>query len=130
VSQRGAFCTEYMYCAKCAQAVVDNLDKLTISEYKTVISAQVAGSETPLIVAAKMHGSWMGEEIMEGDNLEVDLGKFLCPGHAVRFAVMADGALKGPEEKFYWARGPHNPDAPKYAPCRCEDCAAKVATPA
>jgi len=114
MSERGSFCTEYIYCLHCAEAIAEHVDETDGVEFVTPVKS----NDVILIVAAKMHGGFENEELMLGEEIADALGKHLCAGDSVRFAILADAG----GQAFFVARGPHNDTRPDWMPCRCAEC--------
>lgn len=88
MSERGSFCTEYIYCASCFEVAKDVLVSNEKYLKGVVIPSWENGKELP-IVAGKIGGLSPGEELW---GFEKDLGPEiavrLC--HPMRVAVLAD----------------------------------------
>lgn len=89
MSERGSFCTEYIYCVPCFQAV----KAVLVSDEKylkgvVIPSWEGGGAELP-IVAGKVGGLSPGEEIWGFEMHEGrEIAEAIC--HPVRVAVLAD----------------------------------------
>lgn len=78
MSERGSFCTEYIYCDACYDAA-------------KLILARVAVSVVPdgeRFIAGMLRGGYAGEEIAIIKRAGDDLAKVLC--HDLRIAVLAE----------------------------------------
>jgi len=90
MSERGSFCTEYIYCDKCLEVVqsilIDN-DKFLSSE--TIPTH----SHEPRIVAGKIGGLFPGEELLD---MECEYGPAIAARicHPLRIAVLAEKGEK------------------------------------
>lgn len=88
MSERGSFCTEYIYCEKCLEAV----KKVLLRNGKWLCSVQIPsweGKKDPLpIIAGKIGGTYAGEELHDMEDLVEQLEPGLC--HTVRISVMPD----------------------------------------
>jgi len=91
MSERGSFCTEYVYCSKCFEVLKKHLLKRNKSLCSTVIPTwETDNSANPLpIIAGKIGGMYGGEEIVNFRALDKDkIEAEIC--HPVRVVVMAD----------------------------------------
>jgi hypothetical protein len=90
MSERGSVSSQYFYCVKCCEATEKVFQQWY--EYVTVVTVpdQGEGREAhPIIVIAKSHCGWRGEELFEFENdVAPDLAKALC--HPTRFAIIAE----------------------------------------
>lgn len=89
MSQRGSFVTEYLYCAKCFEAVKHVLlehDKSLCSVVVPHWNTSKEGAELP-IIAGKIGHSFSAAHAMEFD-LAPELARVIC--HPVRIAVLDD----------------------------------------
>lgn len=86
MSWRGAFCTEYIYCDRCRDAVRDK----ALEGYPDRVTLPV-----PSIIAGYFSDSCAGEDvaILKNHMSEAEL----CPGHKVTIAIMPE---TGP--KHFW----------------------------
>lgn len=94
MSERGSFCTEYIYCSKCFNVV----KSILLHNEKYLCSVQIPTwtehkDEALPIIAGKIGGSYPGEELftMESKYL-YEIEKGIC--HEVRIAVIADSGQK------------------------------------
>jgi hypothetical protein len=104
MSERGSFCTEYVYCTKCLEVLRRHLLK-DEKHFRGFSIPMWTGCTTPgdlPIIAGKIGGMAGGEEIIA---MEFEYGEplnaELC--HRVRIAVMAESGQSkflvfGPEE--------------------------------
>jgi hypothetical protein len=88
MSERGSVASQYFYCRTCCEATLRVFEQWY--EYETpVVVRQADGSLYPIIVAAKAHCSYLGEELDEFENdVAPALAEALC--HKARFAILAD----------------------------------------
>ena len=87
MSERGSFCTEYIYCDKCLYAVervVSQQGDLTAIRIPTM----EGGSHLLPIIAGKVASTYAGGELQLMEALIEDLEKELC--HPVDIAVLPD----------------------------------------
>lgn len=95
MSERGSFCTEYIYCDRCFQAVKEVLVQDGKFLKGVVIPGWEGGAPLP-IVAGKMGGLSPGEEIWDFEmHAGQEIAEAIC--HPVRVAILADD---GEEEVF------------------------------
>jgi len=89
VSERGSFCTEYIYCAKCFEAAKSVLLKREKYICSTMIPTwEQSGGDLP-IIAGKVGGVYAGEELVTFDQTYTEaLAKVIC--HPMRIAVIAE----------------------------------------
>ena len=84
MSERGSFCTEYIYCDKCFEACKQVLSGNT----KWLNSLQI--HELP-IIAGKIGGTYSGEEIVDMANEYIPkIQELMCDKHKIRICVHSD----------------------------------------
>ncbi|KKQ03952.1 MAG: hypothetical protein US15_C0073G0007 [Candidatus Moranbacteria bacterium GW2011_GWF1_36_4] len=88
MSERGSFVTEYVYCAKCFEAIKPILlddEKFLCSR---ILPSWEPGQLLP-IIAGKIGGLYLGEELHTFDfELNEKISKVIC--HPIRIAVLAE----------------------------------------
>ena len=82
MSERGSFCTEFIYCRDC----LARIEKALLGDRKYLYSAKVR--DLP-IIAGKVGGSYNGEELIWFE-LEAFDNPETWPCHPVRIAVHSD----------------------------------------
>jgi hypothetical protein len=88
MSERGSFCTQYVYCDKCfeaAKSVLLGQEKYLCS---LVIPSWEGGDKHLPIIAGKLGGLHAGEEIESMEKLAAELARRIC--HPLKIAVLAD----------------------------------------
>ena len=89
MSERGSFTTEYIYCDEClkkAKAILLSSTKMLCSQE---IKSWSPDDTLPLpIIAGKVGGYYMGEELITFMLIAEELEKQLC--HPMRIAVLAE----------------------------------------
>ena len=84
MSERGSFCTEYIYCDKC----MDACRKVLLGDVKYLNSQEI--KDLP-IIAGKIGGLYAGEEL---DTMEMeyipDIQELMCDDHTLRICVHSD----------------------------------------
>lgn len=101
MSERGSVSSQYFYCNKCCLAAFAVFEDYYEYPVKSVVvrpqdEADKLGiaAEYPIIIAAKTHCSYPGEEIDEFENdVAPELAKVLC--HQARFAILCDSEERG-----------------------------------
>lgn len=84
MSERGSFCTEYIYCDKCFEAC----KQVLLNNTKWLNSLQI--HELP-IIAGKIGGMYSGEEIVDIENEYIPtIQKLMCDKHTIRISVHSD----------------------------------------
>lgn len=91
MSERGSITSQYFYCRDCCDATFKVFEENY--EYVTLVMVPDSMSATnksyPIIVTAKTHSGYPGEEIDEFQGSVVEeLSKVLC--HPARFAILPD----------------------------------------
>lgn len=88
MSERGSFCTEYIYCEKCLDAAKRVLLRKEKHLCSTAIHDWNGDGELP-IIAGKIGGMHSGEELLKFElDLVPELEELIC--HELRIAVLAD----------------------------------------
>ena len=83
MSERGSFCTEYIYCNKCFNACKTILN----GNDKWLHAIQIA--EFP-IIAGKIGGLYSGEEIVDMEDYIFQIQEKMCPDCTLRISVLAE----------------------------------------
>lgn len=84
MSERGSFCTEYIYCDDCFNAC----KKVLLNNTKWLNSLQI--HELP-IIAGKIGGMYSGEEFHDMENEYIPkIQKLMCDEHKIRICVHSD----------------------------------------
>lgn len=90
MSERGSWCSEYIYCGDCAEALGRLLRERDSGKYFSVhqIPSWQPGEQLP-IFAGKIGGLYGGEELhLFEEGMVPEIAKVIC--HPVRFAVLAE----------------------------------------
>ena len=84
MSERGSFCTEYIYCDKCFEAC----KQVLLDNTKWLNSLQI--HELP-IIAGKIGGMYSGEELIDMENEYIPaIQELMCDKHKIRICVHSD----------------------------------------
>lgn len=92
MSERGSFCTEYIYCYTCFNAFKDVLcqDEKYLKGVTIPLWTGCEGKELP-IVAGKIGGMWSGQEFHDMENEYIPLiQEKMCNDCTIRLTVMSD----------------------------------------
>lgn len=93
MSERGSFCTEYVYCKQCFAAVKEVLERHRDDKYLNFTELDYYP-----IIAGKIGGIFAGEELFRvlpldttpaRDAFGMELARAIC--HPIRIAVLPDG---------------------------------------
>ena len=84
MSERGSFCTEYIYCDKCFEAC----KQVLLNNTKWLNSLQI--HDLP-IIACKIGGLYSGEELIDMENEYISaIQELMCDKHKIRIRVHSD----------------------------------------
>jgi hypothetical protein len=84
MSERGSFCTEYVYCGKC----FDACRKVLLGDVKYLNSQEI--KELP-IIAGKLGGSWAGVEFFDMEHEYIPaIQELMCDDCSLRICVHSE----------------------------------------